>query len=148
KAKLEQLTVDARGSPERVLQTHPPDQRPQLGIERRPSHARARLPSPVPAKSSPVPPEESLRTYDGDDFQDRGKPAVQLDKEQAIAACGPDPFAHPPPQDNQLLSKRGVLRFKPAPRLERRDQEDQDEPQESAHCAHDRRFYRRSTWMI
>jgi hypothetical protein len=85
-------------------------------------------------KSCPVPPEQSLWTYHGDGFQDRGKPPIQLDKEQAIAVREPDPFAHLPPQDNQLLSKRGVLRFKPAPRPERRDQEDKDEPRESAHC--------------
>jgi hypothetical protein len=140
--------VDARGSPERVLQAHPPDQRPQLGSERRSSRARARLPSPVPAKSRPVPPQEGLRTHDDDGFQDRGKPPIQLDKEQAIAIREPDPFAHLTPQDNQLLSKRRVLRLKPAPRLERRGQLSQDETEQSEHRAQVRRFCRRSTRMI
>jgi hypothetical protein len=43
-----------------------------------------------------------------------GKPSIQLDQEQAIPICELDATAHPPPQHNQLMSKRRVLCLKPA----------------------------------
>ena len=45
---------------------------------------------PVPTKASPMLADERLRTDDRDDLQDRRKPSIQLDKEQAIAVGKPD----------------------------------------------------------
>ena len=80
-AELQKLTVDARGTPERVVDAHLRDQRPQLGIDLRPPSAIARPPAPVAAKPSAMPPNERLgrmiwRTHN------RWKPAIQLDEDR------------------------------------------------------------------
>jgi hypothetical protein len=41
------------------------------------------------------------------------RPAIQLDQESAIMVREPDETIQPVPQDNQLMSKRRVLSFKP-----------------------------------
>jgi hypothetical protein len=95
------------------LGTRLPDQRPQLRANLRPPAIRARLPTPVPTKASPMPADERLRTDDRDDLQDR-KPSIQLDKEQAIAVGKPDAPVRPPAQHNYLVSERSIFGFKPA----------------------------------
>jgi hypothetical protein len=66
-----------------------------------------------------MPTYEGLGPDDGDDFQDRWKPSIQLDEEQAIAVRELDATVHLPPQHDQLMSKRRVLCLKSALRLER-----------------------------
>src|SRR5690349_5471360 len=85
KPELEQFAVDARRAPQRVLDTHSPDQCAQLGVNLRPPSKRARLPTPVPTKAGPMPTNERHWTDDRDDLQNRRKPSIQLDKEHAIA---------------------------------------------------------------
>jgi hypothetical protein len=114
KPQLQQLAVDARRSPQWVLDAHLPDQRPQLRANLRPPAKRARLPTPVPTKASPMPADERLRTDDRDDLQDRRKPSIQLDKEQAIAVGKPDAPMHHPVQHNHLVSERSIFGFKSA----------------------------------
>ena len=74
--ELEQLAVDPRRSPKRVLDAHPTDQRPQVRVDPRPPSLGARLPSPVAAKAGPMPPHERLGPDDVEDLQDRGKPSI------------------------------------------------------------------------
>ena len=126
KPKLQQLAMDARRSPQRVLNAHLPDQLPQRRVDLRPPAKRARLPTPVPTKAGPMPTDEGLGTDDRDDLQDRRKPSIQLDKEQAIAVRKPDAPVHHAAQHNQLVSERSIFGFKPALRLEWRDQDGQD----------------------
>jgi hypothetical protein len=73
-----------------------------------------------------MPTDEGLGTDNLDDFQDRRKPSIQLDEEQAIAVRKPDAPMHHPAQHNHLVSERGVLGFKSALRLEWRDQDGKD----------------------
>jgi hypothetical protein len=65
-----------------------------------------------------MPTHERLGTHNCEDLQDRQKLATQLDKEPAIVVCEPDPALHLTPQNDQLMSERHVLGFKPALRLE------------------------------
>jgi hypothetical protein len=60
-----------------------------------------------------VPTHERLGPDDCENRQDCWKPAIQLDKEQAIMAGEPDATMQPAPQDYQLMSKHRVLSFKP-----------------------------------
>src|SRR5262245_37238532 len=80
---IEKLEADRRGNE----QVHGSDVRRVITQESAPSLTGSALP---------------LGTRDGDDLQDRRKPPIQLDKEQAIAIRETRPFARLTPQDNQL----------------------------------------------
>jgi hypothetical protein len=82
-----------------------------------------------------MPTHERLGTDDPEDLQDRRKPSIQLDKEPAIAVREPDPALHHTSQNDQLMSERRILSFKPALRLERRGEHGQDEAEQCNHCA-------------
>src|SRR6266404_2990516 len=49
------------------------------------------------------------RADDRDGLQDRRKPSIQLDQEQAIAVREVDTITHLPLQQNQLMSERRIL---------------------------------------
>ena len=107
----------------------------KLRLDLRSPFPWARLPTPVAAKAGSVPTQERLRPDDCENLQDCWKPAIQLDKEQAIMVREPDATMRPAPQDNQLMSKHRVLSFKPQLRLEWRGQDDQNETEQPNHSA-------------
>ena len=78
-AELEQLTMDARRTPQRIVNAYPPDQRTQVSVDLRPASKRAGFPPPVPAEAGPMPADEGLGAFDRDGLQDRRKPSIQLD---------------------------------------------------------------------
>jgi len=123
--KLEQLAVDARRIPQRIFRAHPPNQRAQFGIDLRSASKRAGFPTPVPTETGPMPTYERRRPDDRDGLEDRWKPSIQHDQEQAIPIRELDATAHPPPQHNQLMSECRVLGLQSALRLERRGEQDQ-----------------------
>ena len=127
--------MDARRSPKRILDAHPPDQRAQVRLDLRPPSPRARLPTPVAAKAGTMPPHERLGSDDRENLQDRRKPSIQLDKEPAIVVRQPDPALHLAPQYDQLMSERRILCLKSALRLEWRGQDGQYETQQRVHDA-------------
>src|ERR1700730_18230586 len=113
KPELEQFAVNAWRTPKRIFDAHPPDQYAQLRVDLRSPSLWARLPTPVAAKAGSVPTHERLGPDDCENLLDCWKPAIQLDKEQAIMVREPDATMQPTPQDNQLMSKHRVLSFKP-----------------------------------
>lgn len=70
-----------------------------------------------------MPTRERLGLDDGENLQDRRELAIKLDKEPAIAVCESNTATQLAPQNNQLMSKRRVLSFKPQLRLEWRGQD-------------------------
>src|SRR4249920_1806810 len=68
-AELEQLTMDARRSPQRIVDAHPPDQRAQVRVDLRPASKGAGFPTPVPAESGSVPSHEGLGANDRDGLE-------------------------------------------------------------------------------
>src|SRR6476620_1718395 len=58
KAELKQLAMDARRSPQRIVDAHPPDQRAQVRCDMRPASKGAGFPTPVPAEAGSVPSQE------------------------------------------------------------------------------------------
>src|SRR6266446_7897886 len=108
-AELEQLAMDARRTPQRIFRAHPPDQCAHIRIDLWPASKRAGFPPPVPAKAGPMPTYESLGPEDRDGLEDRWKPSIQRDQEQAIPIRELNATAHPPLQHNQLMSERRVL---------------------------------------
>ena len=126
KPELEQFAMDTWRSPKRILHAHPPDQRTQVRINLRSPSLCVRFPTPVAAKSGPMPTHERLGSDDRKNLQDRREPSIQLDKEPAIAVGEPDPPLHLTPQDDQLMSERRILCFKPALRLAWRGHENKE----------------------
>src|SRR5215203_4423313 len=61
KPEFEQLAVDARRSPKRVLNAHSPDQRSEVRLDLRPPSPRTRLPTPVATKAGTMPPHEGYQ---------------------------------------------------------------------------------------
>jgi hypothetical protein len=88
-----------------------------------------------------MPTHNGLRSDDRDGIENRGKPSIQLDEEEAISVAEVNTTTHLPPQYDQLMSEHHVLCLKSALRLEWRDQESQEEAKQRNHRAADvRRF--------
>jgi hypothetical protein len=90
--------MDARRAPQRIVQAYPPDQRPQVYVDLRPTSQGSGFPTSVPAEAGTMPTHEGLGPDDRDYPQDRRKPSIQLDQEQAIVVCELDATSHLPPQ--------------------------------------------------
>src|SRR5262249_16748967 len=86
-------------------------------------------------KAGPMPTHQHLWTDDRHDLQDRWKPSIQLDKEQAIAVCKPDASVDYPAHHNNLVAERSIFAFKSALRLEWRDEEGKNKTEQRDHCA-------------
>src|SRR5260370_37664633 len=80
-----------------------------------------------------MPTNQRLGTDDREDLQDRWKPAIQLDEEPAIAVCEFDAPAQLAPQNDQLMSERGIFGLKPDLRLEWRGQDGENETEQPDH---------------
>src|SRR6476659_8420761 len=70
KAELEQLAMDARRSPQRIVGAHPSDQRAQVRVDLRPTSKGAGFPTPVPAEAGSVPSHEGLGADNRDGLED------------------------------------------------------------------------------
>src|SRR5258706_2253445 len=97
---------NARRAPKPVLNAHLSDQRPQTGIDPWPASRIARFPAPIAAKASTMPANKRLGPDDHHGLEDRWKPAIQLDQEQAIAVRELDATAHLAPQHDQAAAAR------------------------------------------
>jgi hypothetical protein len=62
--------------------------------------ATAIFPTPIAAKLRAVPVDERLRTDDGQNLEDRRKPAVKHDQQPAILVREPDTALEPAPQNS------------------------------------------------
>jgi len=109
KAEFEQLAMDTGGAPQWIVSAHPSDQRAQVRVDLRSTSKGAGFPSPISPEAGPVPAHKGLRPDDRDGFEDRWKPPIQRDQEQAIPIRELNATAHPPLQHNQLMSERRVL---------------------------------------
>ena len=80
-----------------------------------------------------MPTYESLGPDDRDGLEDRWKPSIQHDQEQAVPIRELYATTHPPLQHNQLMSECRVLCLKSALRLERRGKQGQTEAEQRDH---------------
>jgi hypothetical protein len=102
-----------RGAPQsQFSDAHSSDQRPQAGIKLWPASRIPRFPAPITAHAGTVPAHDGFRPDDHHGLEDRWKPAIELDEEQAIAVSELDPATHLALQHDQLMPKRGILCFK------------------------------------
>src|SRR6516225_8641055 len=110
--------MDTWGAPQWIIDAHAPDQGPQICLDLRPTAKASGFPAPIPAKAGTMPAHDGLGPDDRDDLEDRRKPTIELDQEQAIAVRKMEATAHLSLQYNKLTSKGGVLCLKSALRLE------------------------------
>src|SRR5262249_15047710 len=96
KAELEQLAMDARCTPQGIVKAHLPNQHAQVRVDLRPASERAGFPTPVPTKARPMPTHEGLGPDDREGLEDRWKPPIKLDQEQAVPIGELDATANPP----------------------------------------------------
>ena len=68
-------------------------------------------PAPVAAKPSAMPPNKRLRPDDLEDPNNRWKPAIQLDEEQAVTVGQLRSAPARAPYYDQLLAKNRILRL-------------------------------------
>src|SRR5215470_3586579 len=125
--------VNARRTPKRILSAHPPDQCLQIGIDPWSTSEAARFPPPIATKPSAMPAHDGRRPDDRDGLEDRRKPAIQLDEEQAVAVRELYAAAYLALQHGQLMPQRGILRCKSALGLERRGNQVQKEEYQRDH---------------
>src|SRR5262245_32892454 len=133
KTELEQLTMNALGIPKRILNAHSSDQRPQIRVDLRPAAQGAGFPAPIVAKAGSMPAHDGLGPDDRYGLENRWKPAIQLNEEEAIGVREVNTTAHFALKHDQLTSERGILCFKPALRLEARGNHIQQEAHQRDH---------------
>jgi hypothetical protein len=80
-----------------------------------------------------MPTHEGLGPDDRDGLEDRWKPSIQLEQEQAIPICELNATAHPPLQHDQSMTERSALCLKSALRPEERDEQGQEETEQRDH---------------
>ena len=68
--------------------------RAQIRGNLRSASKRAGFPTPVPTEAGPMPTHEGFGADDRDGLEDRWKPSIQLNQEQAITIRVPDATAH------------------------------------------------------
>src|SRR5213076_746947 len=101
--KFQQLAMNAWRTPQRVVAADCPDQIADVGRNRRPADATARLPTPVQTEAAPMPAHQRLRLEDNRGFEQGREQPKEPDEHQAISRAQPEPRWRRPLQDDKLL---------------------------------------------
>ena len=108
-AKLQELSVDARGAPERIRGGHLPDQGSDLGVEgRAPSGWTARDPGPILAEAAALSAQDGVGRDDDQRLSPAGPDSGQANPEQTIHRVEPRPGRRSL-VDGELLAQGQVL---------------------------------------
>src|SRR6202022_742563 len=110
--------MDARRTPKKILRAHLPDQRAQFCLDLRSPSPSTRFPTPITAKAGPMPTYQRFGSNNHKNRKDRREPAIELTEEPAAVVRETSPTLQLTPQDDQLMSERGILSLKPDLRLE------------------------------
>src|SRR5882672_12420944 len=132
-AELQQFAMDAGRTPKPVRHAHVSDQAADLPRNPRPTAPRARLPAPVQSEAGSVPPNDRLWLDNGYGSQHRRKQAIQPHEEQSVGHRELRLWDQPSTQDVHLMPQQDDLGFQPRSRLERRDQDVEEQAQERDH---------------
>jgi hypothetical protein len=94
---------------------------------------RVQFPTPKATKAGPMPMCQRFGPDDRNDLQDQQKPSKHLDEEPAIVVRKTSAALQLTPQDQELMSERGILSLKPDLRLGWRGQGGHHETQKPDH---------------
>src|SRR5712671_56836 len=133
--ELQQFAMDAGRTPQPIGQAHLPDKAADLPWYLRPTAPSARLPAPIQAEPRPMPPDDGLWLDNHQRVQHRRKQAIEPDEEQSVRRRQPRPRGYALTQHTQLMPQQHDLGFQPRLRLERRDQDVDEQDQERDHHA-------------
>src|SRR5216683_2569046 len=122
-----------KSTPKPIRQAHVSDQAADLRWYLWPTATRARLPAPVQTEAGPVPPNDRLWLDNGYGSQHRRKQAIQPQEEQSVGHRELRLWGQPSTQDVHLMPQQDDLGFQPRSRLERRDQDVEEQVQERDH---------------
>jgi len=108
-AELEELGMDAWGTPQGIRRGHTPDQSLDLRVDGRATSCRpARELGPVLAKAAPLPSQDSVRSHDHEGLLPPGPDSGQPDPEEAITSAEGWP-GHRSFQHGELLTQGQIL---------------------------------------
>jgi hypothetical protein len=130
KAQLEQLAMNPRRAPKRILLAHTAHEISGLSINPGPAAWVVRFPAPPGAKTHPVPANECLRTHDHRGVADIGETPIQPDEQRPITAGKPQPFPSLLVQNVQLMAKdedfgfQSFMRMKAVPHISEQESEE------------------------
>ena len=85
-AQLQQLAMNARGSPQRILLTHTLNKVAKLAIDFRPAAEVAGLPAPPRPKAHAMPTHDRLRPDDRDGTADIREKTIEPDQDGGVAS--------------------------------------------------------------
>ena len=90
-AEFQQLAMDARRAPKRVIAADCPDQIADLGRDLRPADTTSRLPAPVETEAAPMPANQRLGLEDDRGSEQRREQPVEPDEDQPICGAQSEP---------------------------------------------------------
>jgi hypothetical protein len=131
--KFQQLAMNARRAPQRVVAADCPDQIADVGRNRRPADTTARCPTPVQPKAAAMPAHQRLRLENNRGFQHGREQPIEPHEDQAICRAQPEPCWRGPVQDNKLLAEKCHLGFASRMRSEHSDEQSAEHLQEVDH---------------
>src|ERR1039457_6513169 len=102
-AELEQFTMNAWCTPERVRAAHLANERAQLSRDLRSANTVARSPAPIRPKPSTVPANDRFRPDNRNRAQDGGKPVIKPNEQKTIGIVEVRSFWCPPAKHIDLL---------------------------------------------
>ncbi len=121
-AQHQQLPMNPRCAPQRIVLAHPPDQVRHSPINPWPPCPLSRVPPPKETETSPVPAQDSLRLNHTDHIEQAWLQPDHPDHDGAILMVQPNPHRCVPQCNAQLMPKKQNLGFKPRSRLEQVDE--------------------------
>src|SRR5260370_16960785 len=101
--------MDARRTPQRIVNAHPADQRAQVRVDLGPTSKAAGFPTPVMAKAGPMPTHRGLRSNDSDGPDHRWKPSIPQDQKKAIPIFNLNATPPPPHHPNPLITTHPAI---------------------------------------
>ena len=110
--------MDARGAPQRVLLAHPPDEFAQLPLDLGPPRPTARFPAPIGPKPCSMPPQDRVRLNNSGQTEQAWPEPGHPHQQRPVTTPQPQTLWCSPQGNIELMPKKEVLDFKPAPRLE------------------------------
>ena len=133
--KLEQFTVDARGSPQWVLLAHPPNEFAQFTANSGPPCPTTTFPTPTGPEPGSMPPQDCVRLNDAGQTEQPWPEPSHPYQQRSVTPAKLQTVRCTPQGDIELMPEKEVLDFKPPRRLEQVGDERPEQLEDRKHRA-------------